>query len=316
MGLLPIFMREPVQISKDLTQEEHILHEDLKRFLKSYLIKQDVLQRMMRGEPIYPYIHMLELSLKDEINLIKKGEKVEKEIIYDLKYLSKDQYVKRINDLFKHIQTIKANDQIVFRLLGEIQDVLNSEAHKVHRLSKGDTSGSTVEALKDLFLIEQHLVEKLARVEDFEHLFKELYLGEVRQQTISKIEKRFTQGLLDRMQNVRLGPDGQMQSTDGHYISELAANIFNRLHKTIMESVRDGKIDEHPGVDFEFVNSNFFEDFIRAEIEIDRNSGKMIPSERTMRTFVWLFRQMYNTQATPPPPEFAKEPVPKEQPVI
>lgn len=299
MNILKQIFADPRKVSQELSEEELILQKDLAQFFQSYKIKQEVLDRLLSGDPIGLHISKLQWALTEEIALIEAGERAEHEIIGDLKYLSRDAYIAKLEDLERAISQTKEKDKYVEKLLDDLREVLLAQARKVRRIRAGDDSPEIVDSLTSLLMIEKDLVEKLSLVEDLRGFFSGLAIGERREYDLHDAEKRLARKLFDRMRNIMYLPDGTVQSTDGHYLSELTARIFNRLEHTIMESVRVGQITAHSYVDLEFVNSPLFEQFVRNEIGIDQSMGKIVPSEKTLLLFVQIFRELYNAQLMP-----------------
>ncbi len=297
---VPAFFKGAVAVSKELSLDEQQFQEDLKRFLQAFNVKQDVARHLNAGEAIHYHLSKLQWALKEELESLDKGVDVGKEIIYDLKYLSKDEYIRHIDELCNDLKQIKAHDKMIRHVLIEIEDIVKAEAHKVRAITKGNYEhDEEVEMLKDLFVIEKHLVEKLGNIEDFRDLFKGIYIGETREEKLQGVRKRFKDSVFEKMTSVLIGEDGKAYPTDDHYISELTANIFNRLEQEIMEAVHSGKIGSHPHTDYEYVNSRLFEQFVHSEIDMDRSRGKIVPSSRTILAFISIFRKLYNEEALP-----------------
>jgi hypothetical protein len=148
-----------------------------------------------------------------------------------------------------------------------------------------------------LFTIEQHLVQQLSQNEEFARLFHNLFIGTRRRDVVRSLEQRVQHRLAAIMRNIEVTEEGKVRSRDGHYLSELAARIFNRLESGVMEAVRSGQIASHPAMDSEYVNGPLFERFVQDEIALDRDAGKLVPSGRTVQGFVDVFRSMYNSAA-------------------
>ena len=290
--------KDGTAISRELTQTEDERREQLAKYLESYRLKKEVMQKVIRGGSPFGYLHMLEDTLKDELELLKQAEKDEDEIIADLRYLSHDTYIHHTNRVLAQLMSIKEHDKYVKRVMEDLKGILLNEARKVKRMRKGDRSMEVVEELRSLFMIELQLMEKLSFTEDYRDLFLDIQVAEREESSLAHVKKRFMHGLYKQMTQVIIDDDGKMHSTDGKYISELTAKIFNKLEEVIMDAVTNGKIEQHPHADFDFVNSDLFEEYVRAEIEADARTGKLVPSQNTVGTFVQLFRQLYNSERT------------------
>lgn len=298
MNLLRHLFASGAAVSQELSEEERLLQENLRKFFASYRTKQEVLDRLTDGGSIYPYLDRLRYALADEISAIENGEQAEHEIITDLKYMSKDAYISRIEELEQVLAAARERDKYTARLLEDLREVLLAEAQKVRRLYGGDHDPAIVESLTNLLMIEKELVEKLAVVEDLQGLFADLAIGERREEEIKGAEKRLATRLYAQMNNVAL-TEGGVESLDDHYISRLTAHIFNKLETVIMDAARSGLIEKHTYMDLEFVNSELFDQFVWQEIAADRSLGKAVPSERTVQLFIRIFREMYNAQVMP-----------------
>lgn len=291
--LLSKYLQGPVTVSRGLVEDEASLQAHIERLLQMFAIKQRVLYGVHNGESIRAHIHNLAAALKEELDLISQSEHEEKEIMLDLKYLSRDEYIKRIDEICSQIRRARDQDQYVAHVLDEISDVLKSQAHKVHRLLRGDHDSDLEETLRDLLLIEKHLFEKLSMIDDFKSLFQSISVGECREHEISRIRKRLTKSLQERMRNIELDENGVARSTDGKYLSGLTARVFNEMEGTVLAAIRAGKILNHPEVDIEFVQSRHFEEFVRQTILADKSAGQLVPRERTIQEFISIFRNLY-----------------------
>ncbi len=280
-------------VSDELSRDENRFQDDMRRFLASFAMKQDVLRALLAGEPISMHLYKLQEALREEAASIEEGERAEKEILQDLKYLSREHYIRELDDLCAQLAGARTRDAYLRTILSELHDTLLSEARKVRRLLAGETDIAIGQAVLDLLMIERHLVEKLSAAEDFRRLFADLRLGTWRRGQVEMVHQRLREQLEGIMRNVEPGPDGTLRSTDGHYISALTARIFNLLEQAIMRAVSDGSIGDHPAVDAEYVQSDLFDRLVRDEIRVDKAAGKYVPSERTISGFVAIFREIY-----------------------
>ncbi|MDD9953317.1 MAG: hypothetical protein OXR66_03205 [Candidatus Woesearchaeota archaeon] len=292
MSFISRLLRDDVAVSKELATDAHQLTDELQRFFDSYSVKQKILRAITHGEAVYGHLYNLQQALKDELLLIEEGEQNEKEIIADLKFMSREAYVKRVDALENELTHITSKDTYTAHLLGELHDILLAEARKTKRLLNGDMNPGVIQTLSDLLFLEKHLVEKLCNLEDFAPLFEGLQLGAARRRDVQHYEKRLERQITARMQNIEL-VDGKAVSTDDHYLSKLTARIFNKLEKMIVRAVAERVLLEHREVDKEYVRSSYFDQFVQQEIHMDKNTGKLVPSARTTSMFIEQFRKMY-----------------------
>jgi len=293
MHFLARLLRGDVAVSEELSRDEQLLHTELERFFKSYQIKENVLQHLQRGEPIAIHLHKLHFALAEEIKVIEQTEHTEHEILMDLKYLSREHYIRVLEALSRELNSAETRDRYLHHLLSELHDTLMSEARKVRRLLHGEHDLDLTETLIDLLTIERHLVEKLTVIEDFHKLFGDLFSGTKRRAAIESAKIRLKKRVELHMRNIQTTPNGTVTSTDDHYLSELTARVMNKLEDAVMTAVQSGLIEHHPQVDIEYVQSPLFVRFVQQELEMDKRLGKLTPSLSTMQAFIATFREIY-----------------------
>ena len=87
--------------------------------------------------------------------------------------------------------------------------------------------------------------------------------------------------------------NGMLRATSNHMFSRMTVYLFNKLKETVMEAVVDGRLEHHPSVDFEFVNSTMFEDWVKKEIRY--HDLTELRDEREVKIFIQVFRDMFNS---------------------
>ncbi len=293
MHFLARLLKGDAAVAEELAKDEQTFHEELARFMESYRVKEHVLDRVLHGESILGHLHRLQYALREETRIVEQTEHTEHEIMQDLKYLSREHYIRRLEEVCARLNNAETRDEYARHILSELHETLLSEARKVRRLLHGEHDLDITNSLIDLFLIERHLVSKLASLEDFRQSFGDLFIGTKRKEAISRATKRFREKVRSVMQRVDIGPDGATPTTE-HYLAGLTARVMNKLEDAVMEAVRKGYIRQHPHVDLEFVNSPLFVRFVTAEVQMDKRLDRLVPSQKTLETFVSVFRELYN----------------------
>ncbi len=283
MTFLHTLFADAPAIATELASDEESVHAELESLLEHFSEKQRILARLLDGESVYLHLHLLETALSAELDIVEKETREEREILDDLKFLSREGYLRRLGELRPD----------AYPLLGELRDILAAQARKVRRLSLAQGDATTVDALINLLLIERDIAEKLSTRDDLRELFRNLSIGVRRGSAVQRIRERFSSNLLARLQAITIDQDGTARSTDGSYISDLCARAFNHLQDGIAEAVESGAIAGHARADAEFIASEWFDRFVRAEVREDAALGKAVPSERTIGMFIEAFRRIY-----------------------
>jgi len=90
-------------------------------------------------------------------------------------------------------------------------------------------------------------------------------------------------------------------TTPGSIIDKWIGEVYEGLNKKIEEFHSTGESESHRNVDFEFVNSSKFVDYVRDTL---RSLKKREVSEDWIKSFVHLFREDFNSVYKNYPKEF------------
>ncbi len=295
MSFLHTIFADAPQIAGEIVRDEDLARDELKAIIATFATKQRILARLVDGESIH--LHELAATLQDELALVDQESAQEHEIIDDLRFLSRDSAVHRLESLRARVGGAISKDAYLTHMLSELRDLLGAQARKIKRISTGTGDVDATQALIDLLLIERDIIEKLSTVDDFRALYRDLATGTKRESAVHRIRARFSGKLLDQMRSVAIGDDGKAYGTDGSYLSELCAQVFNHLEEGIAEAIANDAIAGHAQADVEYVQSEWFEQFVRDQVKKDAASGKVVPSDRTINAFIDGYRQLYLAQA-------------------
>jgi hypothetical protein len=297
MSFLHTIFADAPQIAGEIVRDEDLAREELKGVIATFATKQRILARLVDGESIYLHLHELAATLKDELALVERETAQEHEIIDDLRFLSRDSAVQRLESLRARVGGAISKDAYLTHMLSELRDLLGAQARKIKRISSGTGDVDATQALIDLLLIERDVIEKLSAIDDFRALYRDLATGTKRESAVHRIRARFSGKLLEQMRSVAIGDDGKAYSTDGSYLSDLCARVFNHLEEGIAEAIANDAIAGHAQADVEYVQSTWFEEFVHEQVHTDATSGKIVPSDRTIDAFITGYRELYLAQA-------------------
>ena len=297
MSFLHTIFADAPKVAGELARDEERVQQELPTLVASFAQKQRILERLLDGESVYLHLNRLEQLLANELAMIEQETTREREILDDLRFLSRDTYLRRLDALRARLGQAMTKDEFLATALSDLHDVLAAQARKVRKLQRGRDEVGTAQGLVDLMLIERDIIERIGQVEDLRGLYRDLATGVRREAAVRRIHGRLERQLGAQLRAIAIGDDGRAYSMDGSYLSDLAARAFNHLEEGISEAVETGAIAGHDRADAEYVASTWFDEFVRAQVRADADAGKAVPSDRTITRFIGAFRQLYLAQA-------------------
>jgi len=194
--------------------------------------------------------------------------------------------IQRVHKLEQCLGYAETKYEYVYGLLKQLDVILKNQMQLVRMLQvKSKKTDELISHLKAQLELELIILEKIKKIETFHTLFLALVKGEHIIHRMDAAEKK----LLAKMQS-GMGKIFSQEITKG-VLYEWAMTVFSGMEDKVHELVADGMLDQHPDMDFEFVNRGEFVDLVRECIQRLR---KRKVSEQMITVFVHLFREWFN----------------------
>ncbi len=288
MGLLNHLFGSAESIAKELETDDESIIKHWKHYLSTVSRKKEIIKYVWTRleadfqNNIQELKNLLNLELVD----ISDEGREESELISDIEVIEHSQKVKRVHKLEQCLGYAETKYEYVYRLLHQLHSSLKSQMHIVNKLISG--SGNTEKLISHLKLqieLEIEIIKKIEQIETFHSLFLALIKGEHIIRTMDAREGR----LLKKMQK-GVGKIFSNEITEG-ITYDWTMTVFNAIEDKVHELVANDLLDQHPDMDFEFVNRPIFVELVR---EVIQNLRPRKVSEQMINVFVHLFREWYN----------------------
>jgi hypothetical protein len=257
----------------------------------------------------------LRQGLTDALALIEAGEKEDKSLLDDIKAFSHSRKKYEFDTLMRTLAHATAGEAEVCRLLRLLYDHVRIEAYTLRSIEKKLANPNTMnEGRKRIqgFIMQCHIENEMAeRIRElagngrFHVLYKNLTAGARRIHELDEEEHRLAKairGKIDTMTNAKKNlhlyndPASPVEFIVAQCVRKMEGWIMTEIARHDAEGTDDRwRLDQHDYVDFEFVNSPAFINFVHEEVM----QGIFPPSvdDAWIKIFVYAFRESYNKQA-------------------
>jgi hypothetical protein len=223
---------------------------------------------------------ILKLRKIIESELIDLKLDKEKEVINNIHALEHSEKIKRVQKLETCLGNASTKYEHVYELTRYLYSTLVSEIELLDSNCDVRKFRKITSLLQKNILVEESILNQIQEIRTFHTLFLELLTGEHAIHKMDAAEKR-----LIKLFSKEMPIDG---ITDKWVMA-----VFNGMEDKIHEMVAQGVIDNHPTMDFEFVNRAEFVSFAREKIF--QLKGRSVP-ESFITAFVHSFREKYNRE--------------------
>ena len=288
MGLLNHLFGSTESYAKEMEVDEEFIVKHWKHYLSTVSRKKDLIRYMRTRLEANFQNNLQELKKLLDLELvdISGEEKSGIEIIGDLELIEHPQKVKRVHKLEQCLVYAETKHEYVYGLLHQLHSFLKSQMHIVNKMLSGSVNTETlISHLKLQIELEIEIIKKIEQIETFHSLFLALIKGEHIIKTMDAGEGR----LLKKMQK-GVGKIFSNEITGG-ITYDWAMGVFNAIEDKVHELVANNLLDQHPDMDFEFVNRPIFIELVKKVIQ---NLRPRNVSEQMINVFIHLFREWYN----------------------
>lgn len=286
MGILNHLFDSTESVATEIELDDESILKHWKKYLKTISKKKEIIDRLRIDSQFPVALVSIKKLLDLELIDISVEEKKESELISDLEAIEHSQKVKRVHKLEQCLGYVETKYEYVYQLLHQLHSILNAQMHLVKTLIAGSKDAERlISQIKSQFELEFEIIKKIEQIGTFRNLFLALIKGEHIIHTMDTKEKR----LLTKMQK-GMGKIFSMEITEG-ITYEWSMTVFNAIEDRVHELVANDLLDQHPDMDFEFVNRPQFVDLVRETIQ---NLKQRKVSEQMIAVFVYLFREWYN----------------------
>ncbi|OGY43822.1 MAG: hypothetical protein A2729_03610 [Candidatus Buchananbacteria bacterium RIFCSPHIGHO2_01_FULL_39_14] len=286
MGILNHLFGSTEAIAREMELDDKAIVWHWKEYLRTISRKEEIIGRLKVDTNFQRNLGELKKLLEIELVDISVEEKKEVEIISDLKSMAHSVKIQRVHKLEQCLGYAETKYEYVYGLLKQLDVILKNQMQLVRMLQvKSKKTDELISHLKAQLELELIILEKIKKIETFHTLFLALVKGEHIIHRMDAAEKK----LLAKMQS-GMGKIFSQEITKG-VLYEWAMTVFSGMEDKVHELVADGMLDQHPDMDFEFVNRGEFVDLVRECIQRLR---KRKVSEQMITVFVHLFREWFN----------------------
>jgi hypothetical protein len=286
------FFADDATRAEELASDGPLLTMSIKQYFASLKEKYEAIDSLRLGAPLENVLRLVKRPLADELALISGSERKAEEIVRDLEVTSHHQRLKDLEYLRLTLDHTASQERYAYQLVRQLHTLLVEEAHTVRALEKTFDNPALRQALIDAVEREARIAGELRKMKNFDELYKSLALGARRKHELDDQEWRIAEDIFNRMNDTQTAEGCRLEPTAQHDTAELTAHCFNNLDIVAMNAAANGLIGQHPHALFEYVNSDFFEQFVKREA---RNSFPRI-SNAELRVFIYIFREFYNTR--------------------
>ena len=282
MTFLNTLFHSPTALARNAEIADENILAAWQKYYKTIPAKRKIIGQMLsafgqRKQLLQELQRVLNLELID----VQVQEKEEHEVIADLHSLDHSTRIQKVHRLDDTLCYAETKYKYIYNLLLHLYVVLRQEAEVCRKLAKTaklKTYRKQVELLQAELQVELTIIEKIEARETFHDLLLALVKGEEIIERLTAKEKKIVQKMSG---NIPLG-----SLTDAWVMY-----VFNALEETVYEYIAAGYLEQHPHVDFEFVNQLKFVNLARRIIEELR--GRKVSPE-LLNSFVHMFREKYN----------------------
>ncbi len=267
------------------------------QILKIYSSKREIILNLGKAANLKESIASLYPLIDSEIKDVSLEEKSESNLISDLEKIEHSHKIKNLHRIENCLAYPENHYEYVLHLMHKLHSCLKSQMHIVKKLRNSPKNPEKlVSHLAMQHEIEHEIIMKMQNAATFKakssiQLFAALATGEHILKEMDKREKK----LLAKMEagvNKILMQESNLASGITH---EWIIDVYNKVQDIVEkgEAIIARGFDQHPYVDFEFVNHSQFVELAAESIKtLKKGKGKV--SDQMINTFVRIYRDWYN----------------------
>ncbi|MBN2459759.1 hypothetical protein JXB28_05735 [Candidatus Woesearchaeota archaeon] len=294
MGLLDSIFIDPEKVAIKIEQSDENAIRMWKAYSSTLAEKASIINQLVDGshgsqgsfEKLY--LEKLKSLLETGLADVQSEEASETKVIAGLDQEAHSKKMKRLKRLEDCVGYAKTQHKHAHSLLAEIHKILLTEIKLAgEMLEHPGKFSKLMPALKSQLELEQEAARQIASIgtERFHRIFLDLVKGEHMISQLDAKEKKLVRRMREGMAGIFAN-----EITDG-ITSQWAITLFNSIEDEIHKGIFNGIYEQHPNLDFEYVNRPEFEALARKTInDLKRNAV----SEKMVNAFVSLFREWYN----------------------
>lgn len=282
MTLLNNLFRSSASLAQNAEKADKDILAAWKKYYATIAAKKRIIEKLPyafgeRKQLAQDLLRLLKLELID----VHRLEKEEKEVVGDLHSLDHSGRIQKVHRLDDTLCYAETKYQYIYNLLLHLYVVLRSEAQASKKLAKIEELRpyrKQIALLQPEFQVELTIIKKIEVRETFHDLLLALVKGEEIIQQLTAKEKKIVQ---------KMRGETPLDGITDRWVM----GVFNALEEVVYQYLGEGRLNQHPHVDFEFVNSSLFVELAKKVIEELR--GRKVSPE-LLNSFVHMFREKYN----------------------
>lgn len=282
MAFLNTLFHSSTSLAKNAEKADEDILAAWKEYYTTIAAKKRIIEKLPyafgeRKQLLQKLQRLLKLELVD-VHMLECNEQ---EVIGDLHSLGHSERIRKVHRLEETLGYAETKYQYIYNVLLHLYVTLRQEAAACTTLAKVTELKQYRKHVKLLhaeFQVELIIIEKIKSRETFYDLLLALVKGEEIIEQMTAKEKKIVRKM-------------RGETPIGGITDKWMVDVFNALEEIVYQYIGEGRLDQHPHVDFEFVNGSSFVGLARKVIEELR--GRKVSPE-LLDSFVHMFREKYN----------------------
>jgi hypothetical protein len=288
MSFWHYFYADAVQLTSALAPDEKLVHDGIQYYCSLYPEKRKAILEALDAHD-FRILNKIHIMLANELALLSENEDKAEEIVRNLEALRYQNQQEDIERLYSAMNYRDSREKYAYELIRHLHDLLKDESRTIKALESSQDQ-LTVEklsnALREQLDVEKTLIDKIRECPNFYQHYVRLAQGARIKHEIKKDEQHFADQVHAAMMEFE-------NPTTEDPLALLTRHCLSKVEQEAYAAAYDGRLsDLGTYTNFEFVNSHYFEEFVRSEIKA--NKFENIIDQKMMHRFIIIFRDIYN----------------------